>query len=346
MRVRSPVVACGFTAVTLFLPGPSADEETAGAPFAILDPVVQIDDEEREQLDRREILVEGLPGQAEQIGVLAVGAIATDVATFVERVARPETLWAHEAVPNVRKFSVPPRLEDLADLRLSERDLDAVRDCRPADCDVKLGAAEIDRLREAIDAAGTSWRDAVQTAFREIVFERVTAYVEEGFDALPPYHDHEEPVRPGEAFDRLLLQFPWLLEADPRIADHFGARPRQAWDADSFLYWLETTYTPRPLIQVNHVALTRTPPDTPSPVTVIVASRQVYASHYLDASVGLSLLMRDPAEPDRQYLVYVNRTSVDGLQGWLGWLKRAIVERRVREQARRLFGLQRERLER
>lgn len=76
---------------------------------------------------------------------------------------------------------------------------------------------------------------------------------------------------------------------------------------------------------------------------MVVLSRQVLATHYINGSLALTILTR--AAPER-YLVYVNWTDVDGLGGFFSGLRRYFVERRVRSAARRAFETFKERIER
>ena len=74
---------------------------------------------------------------------------------------------------------------------------------------------------------------------------------------------------------------------------------------------------------------------------VTVAGMQVFATHYYQGSLGLTYLVGD----SRRYLVYVNRTELDVLGGFLGGLKRAILESRLKRDVARLIGGLRGRLE-
>jgi hypothetical protein len=62
-------------------------------------------------------------------------------------------------------------------------------------------------------------------------------------------------------------------------------------------------------------------------VRYVAASKQLYGSHYFDSSLGLTLLLRDD-QPGSIVLVYVNRSRIDALDGFLGGVKRAIVRSR------------------
>ena len=66
------------------------------------------------------------------------------------------------------------------------------------------------------------------------------------------------------------------------------------------------------------------------PLAAAAVSRQVYASKYFDASLGLTLLLQGDAGERATYVVYINRSRIDALDGWFGAVKRTMVRSRTR----------------
>jgi hypothetical protein len=86
---------------------------------------------------------------------------------------------------------------------------------------------------------------------------------------------------------------------------------------ESFLYWSkETLGSSKPIITITHVSLLpaiehSSPANRASkPVSdaVTVAFKQVYATHYLTASLSLMSLTPAPADGSPRYLVYTRRS--------------------------------------
>jgi hypothetical protein len=201
---------------------------------------------------------------------------------------------------------------------------------------VKLTAEEIERLQRAA---------SVQDEFRRLVIDRVRRYLARGLATAGDYYDQQTPVDPSAVARRLLVRSPWLMEQRPRLARYAAAFPATTpLDVDSFLYWIETTITPKPTIQVVHVMIDRRERvfgQIRSEVTVV--SRQVFATHYTNGFLGVSALLRNRI--GTRSLAYVCRLDVDGLDGWLGGIGRAIVERSVRIQGRSAFAARRSLIE-
>jgi hypothetical protein len=78
-------------------------------------------------------------------------------------------------------------------------------------------------------------------------------------------------------------------------------------------------------------------------VNYAIASKQIYAMHYFDASLGLTLLVRDPSAPfPATYVVYLNRSRIDLFDGLFGGVARRIAAGRARSLvAQQLARLQR-----
>jgi hypothetical protein len=151
-------------------------------------------------------------------------------------------------------------------------------------------------------------------------------------------------VNLAETFSTLLNRFPFLGWRVPEVRRYLDDYPEAPLPgAESFLYWSKEKVALKAVVSVTHVTIVR---GNGRPVVpdVLVVSKQVFGLHYTNASLGLTALLADRAS-SRQYLVYVNRTFVDGLEGPLGGLKRLIVERRMREDTRRVFATQVDRLQ-
>lgn len=325
MRRRALVL---LSLVFPWLIGASAQEPPAPDPFAAFRPWIDITAGERARADRGETVVRVLPSRGKEVAVLALASISVSPEVFVARFHDIEALRTSSFSPVTRRFSSPPRLADLARMSLPAEDLAAIRRCRPGACDVKLSVAEIARLRAIADAAPPD-DEALRRAFREVVLERVTRYLAEGLGALAPYGDKPERVRTADALKRLVERSPYLSAHAPSLVEFLLDDARAAVEErDSFLYWAEERFGGRPVLNATHVDIIRTDPGAGLPV-VMVAGKQLFATHYNNASLGLTCLVgRGP-----QYLLYVNRTEVDLLGGLFGAFKRAILEGRVRNEA-------------
>jgi len=100
---------------------------------------------------------------------------------------------------------------------------------------------------------------------------------------------------------------------------------------NEFLYWSTESFGLKPVASITHVFI------YVQPGRVVTASKQLYASHYFDASLGLAAALEDRSDPSTpgMFLVYLNRSRIDLLGGFFGDLRRAILRGRLRDGMRK-----------
>src|SRR5262249_51850945 len=183
--------------------------------------------------------------------------------------------------------------------------------CRPNDCSLKLGADEIQRLQRPVLRSDANVRASLDETFRQIVLERAQRYLAHG----------DENTK--EHFSLLLTHSPYVRSKTPQLADYLDSYPGvDLPGGESFLYWSKETYAWKPMISVTHVTIVPGTGGKGMP-EVLVVSRDVFSTRYTSGSLVLALLFHEPDSRGR-YLVYVNRTWVDGIR----WLWRPFVEYR------------------
>ena len=324
--------------------GLSTPSDPDGDPFRFFGPSVAVTMSDRAMLERGLPIILILDAEGHELAVftaIEVGAGVTPdrMVAWMRNVAE---FRKSSFVLAVQRFSNPPRIEDLDTLTLDEGDLKDIEECRPGDCGLKLSAVEIEYFQRVIRDAGKHWKPSVLTAFRQMVLQRVAGYTAKGHIALDAYRDGRKPRSPAVAFDRLLQRSIFLQQRAPRIAKALARSPAaQATDAEEFIYWSKERFGGKAVVNATHVRIFR--PAGIKGVEVLMTGTQVFATHYLDACLGVTALVLD-RHSSRGYFVYFNRSDVDLLGGFWGRFARRIIEGRVeddgpailREVARRL----------
>lgn len=324
-----PVVVLAITAL-----GASAGgRESAPAPFTWFEPEASITGDDLQRLAQGEVVVKPLPSKNAQLGVFAVTELRQSPEIFVQWIRQISQLQRSKAVVASRRFSEPPLFSDLDGLVLDPRDLQAVRECRPGRCALKLSAAEIQAMRPAVERAPY---EAVQYAFRRVLFERLAA----SRNGAPPVM-----AAAGGVSAALQASSPYIARADARLAQWLHAPDRTASpDVESFYYWSKEYYASgQAVIALTQVGITRSAGGHGSP-EVAVAGRQVFASRYMNGMLTHITLTRDPAR-DGYYLTYANRAQLDVLSGFWGGLVRTIINSRLKGDAAAVLRTLRGRIE-
>jgi hypothetical protein len=238
-------------------------------------------------------------------------------------------------------FHDPPSVADLEPLALDARDVD-LRSCRVADCDIRLPAATILRFQHDVDWHSSGAEAHAAALFKDVLVEHVRAYVSGGPGLITEYDDEKRPVRPAEDFSALLAGSSYIEGLVPGLSKHLMAFSSSAFPgAEDILYWSKEKFgNAPPFVTVTHVVITQ-----PAPANFVIASRDVYSSRYIDASLSLTIASDAVSSPDSFYLVYVNRSRADALKGAFSGLRRSIVERRARAALEENLKLTKARLE-
>lgn len=344
VRCRWVGVVC-LPGMAIVLAATLSGSDLRDGPFAFLRPWVAVSQGDLERVDAGEVIVRTLPGKNGQLAVFGIARLHAPPDRLVAWTHAIADLKRSPFVLAVRRFSDPPELEDLDGLRLDERDLEAIRKCQPGDCALKLGETEIASLRRAVGKAGADWQEVAQREFRRVLLARVDLYRSLGSAGLPLYVNGEDAVQPQEAFAAIMTSSPYLSHHLPDLAAQLESYPQvQSPQVESFFYWSKEVYNAaKPVVTVTHVNIFRSGNGADVPM-VAVAGKQIFASHYMNGALGLTMVLRGAAD-EAHYLVYLNRSQLDLLGGMFGFLKRSVLEGRIRRDTPKILRALRDRLE-
>jgi hypothetical protein len=213
------------------------------------------------------------------------------------------------------------------------------------DCGLKMTAEMIERLqgskldRTGLAAAGHDRLPACSLRLRQRLSR-------EGQAALAVYHDKPEPLRLADELRSILEASPYLGQYLPELNTYLISFPNgRLPDSENFLYWSQEKFGFKPVVSVTHVTIYKVARG--SATSYVIASKQIYADHYFTGSLGSAAFVdRDRQRPGADaYLIYLNRTRVDLLQGLFSGLKRFFIRRRVLDGTDKYLRLVKQRLE-
>ena len=273
-----------------------------------------------------------------EVATLGIVRIKTSPSKYIERLADITTFKRTPDVLQIGMFSGAPQVADVASLVIDDVDLKQLRTCHVADCGVRLSAESIERVRQQIDWRAPDASSRTSLLVRQILVDYVARYRQHGTAAAMEYADRERRLDVGREFASLIAADPITSNYAPRLQRHLLDYPDSSEEGvTDFVYWSKELVRGRPVISITHVATAAAVDD--SPIAYAIGSKQIYAMHYFDASLGLTLLVPDPAEA-ATYVVYLNRSRIDLFDGLFGGVVRRIVAGRARtlvaEQMQRL----------
>ena len=291
---------------------------------------LRMSDAEWIALSRGKPVVKTLPETMHQEMTTAGGVRveATALAKFVDSFKTLEGFRTSQFVKQIGRFSETPQLADLDSLTFDDDDVDALESCEVGDCDVQLSAADIRRFNVEINWQAPDARQKAAALYRHVLFAHLSAYLSGGAGTLLQSGDRETPVRLSTETDALLQAAPSPLDQAPEFRDYLRHFPSSTLGhTEDFFYWSKEAFGFKPVVGLYHVSVYQ--PEAQG--VVMISTMQIYANHYMDGLVAVNALMPDTGPGGVGfYWVYVNRSRVGSLSGFMGTLARPIVQGRAR----------------
>jgi hypothetical protein len=254
--------------------------------------------------------------------ILVAGVVHIDAAAerTLDLIREIERLESGPGFLQTRKLSEPPVLEDFARLELPAGDIADLKTCRPGKCEVKLGQGAFDVLK-TIDWTAPDHVVKANALARQMALDYVNAYRRGGNDELAVYRDSKHPQFIAREFTEMIQRLQDLEDPLPALARYLVDYPRGARPpgTEDFFYWSLAEFGLKPVVRINHVVIV--PGDPASRTRHVIATKQLYASHYFHTALELRALVNDDRTPGQaHHLFVINAARSDGMTGMFGGL--------------------------
>lgn len=326
MHVRA--IAAASAGLLLLLPARAVPEDPSAA---LVHSIFGVSARELDAVRRGSVVVRTVGADdRREVATLGVVRIAMTPEFYVDRIEDIAAFKRDEAILQIGAFGTAPSLTDVAALTLDDSDIRALRTCRAGNCGLQLSADAIEQVRANVDWRRPDARQQADAAIRQVLVDHVTAYLAAGSAAGMRYADRSKPVDAGREFVALAMNCPGPWNRFARLRRHLVEFPQSpAPLTQDLLYWSKERIGRRGVVSVTHLAVSRIADG--SPVAYAIGSKQIYGAHYYDASLGLTVLLRDSSgRSPATWLVYFNRSRIDVFEGLFGGLGRKIVSGRAR----------------
>jgi hypothetical protein len=245
----------------------------------------------------------------------------------------------------IQEFSSPPQLSDLEGFTLSEQDVQELKKCKPAHCDVQLPSEAIDAFQQSVNWSSPDAADQVNHLAKKMMIEAIARYQQGGNEALGTYRDKAHPSIVADTFRSLLSRSKalpvYLPELNRYLLDYPNAPSEHM---QSKFYWEKVNFGLKPTIRVVQAIVYR---DAGAGPAYAIAVKQLYASHYFETALDLTFCV--PATENRVrpgfYLITVKGSQQAGLTGLKGGLVRKVAVDKTRSSLERVLATIKQRLE-
>lgn len=298
-------------------------------------------------LDNGETVIKLLRGKDKrQIAVIGIVRLQN-----VSEISMPElreslSQKSNRSVLGGGVFSTPPSVQDLGSLTIEDRDIEGIKKCVIGDCKLKLSAAMIKRFQTEVNWDAPDHRSQTTQLFRQMLVEYLRDYTASGDKALIQYDSEKMPVRLADEHRILLDGSLFLRSLAPEFYSYLRNFPDgELSGVENTLEWSKVDLGLKPVISLTHI-LTYAQRGSESS-HLLVATKQIYATHYFDASLALTFVVRMQAKDSvGTYLIFTDVSRSDSLDGVLGGMKRTVVGKQATERVQELLEQTKSNLER
>lgn len=274
-----------------------------------------------------QILATQEPSEVVVFGAIYINASPEDYLKVVRNLSYLRNSPNYLALQQV---STPPRLSDFEGFVLEDEDVKDLRNCKPGKCQLQLPVESIEKFQNAVNWSAANAALQVNSLAQKMIFEELINYQKEGNNALGAYYDKEHPLKVVEQFETLVRQSS-LSHYLPDLEQYLISYPQvQLANAENVFYWEKVKFGLKPTLRLNHVIIYRGP--EPSPQIDAIAVKQLYASHYFETALDVSVCAKDTRRRTDIgfYLITIKGSRQAGLTGPKGSMIRKTAVSRTR----------------
>ena len=252
-----------------------------------------------------------------EIAMCGLVTLRTSADQFLRTYLENMTRQNNQTILEAGRFGTAPAVADLQQLTIDAAEIEDLKACVAGDCSLKLSAKMIERLRREVDWDASDYEAQATLLLKTMLTEYVRDYVARGPEALIEYHDKRNRIRLADEQQALGSASGYLTD----LLREAGSGMQVVEDV---IIWSKIKFGLKPVLVINHVRAYK--PERETGLQVLVASNQIYATHYFTSSLALTAFVSVPgASP---YLVFENRSRTDGLVGPFSKLKRGVIEKK------------------
>jgi hypothetical protein len=243
----------------------------------------------------------------------------------------------------IQSFSGPPQLSDLDGFALEEKDIEELKTCKVEHCEVQLPTEAIEEFQHSINWSAPDVAERVNRLARRMALQALLDYMQGGNTALGAYRDKKHPAAVAETFASLVGRFEALPVYLPELNEYLLEYPKAKSDnIQAGFYWEKVNFGLKPTFRIVQKIIYRGA-NAKEP-TYAVAEKQIYASHYFETALDLTVCVKDAQRPGF-YIITGKGSKQAGLAGLKGGIVREVAVDKTRSSLERVLVTMKQKLE-
>lgn len=306
--------------------------QTHPEPYTFFKQYIGLNDDQIASIEHGKAVAQVLAAPATS-EVIVFGAVYVN-ASPENYLRAAQNLDSLRGLPNylgIRQFSAPPKLSDLEGFVLEDDDIKELKSCRPGKCQLQLPTESMEAFQKLVNWSAPDVATQVNRLAQKMALEELIRYQKDGKCALGTYYDKEHPLSVVDQFESLLSESASMTHYLPNLQHYLIAYPQaQLPNTESLFYWERVKFGLKPTLRLNQMVIYRG--SQPSGPIESVAIKQLYASHYFQTALDLSVCVRAGSRSDEKgfYLITVKGSRQAGLTGPKGTIVRKAAMSRIR----------------
>ena len=292
---------------------PALAQLPAGEPDRFLSKYINLDAKQIAQAKSGVVVTKTLStSDPDEVALFGIVSIDAPRAQVTRRIADLQTFLRAPGRSAFGIFSDPAAVSDLAGTSADASDVEALKKCRPGDCDVKIPGQTIEEFSRSIDFSSPQATLQVNALARQRVVQYVNEYRRGGTAAMLHYGDQQTERSAADAFAELLAESPYLFDYVPEFRKYLESYPAGslAGTTDAIYWSMDRLPSLRPIFGITHLT-TWSPAGAP---LTLISAKQLYASHYFLGAFTLTTVLDRPEAPNGGvYWIVVQRLHFDHL---------------------------------
>jgi len=231
----------------------------------------------------------------------------------------------------IQQFSSPPQLTDLEEFTVDAEDFKELKDCKPEHCKFQLPAEQMEEFQRLIDWSAPDAAGQVNRLAQKMALQALLDYQRGGNAALGAYRDKGHPAAVAETFASLADRTKGLPVYLPELREYLLNFPKaDSSNIETKFYWEKVNFGLKPTFRIVQAVFYHGR-SSADPVYA-VALKQIYASHYFETALDLTVCVKDVQVSDRPgfYLITMKGSQQAGLTGLKGSIIRKVAVDKTR----------------
>jgi len=176
------------------------------------------------------------------------------------------------------EFNDPPQLSDLNEFSFDNEDIQALRRCKPGDCQIQAPASSMEEFHRSVDWSASNVSAQVNELSRKTALQFLLAYQQDGNQVFGVYNDKRKPTEVAKQFAYMLSYYKALTEQLPEFYQYLLSYPHaKPTNVENTFYWAKVKFGLKPTLRIVHVVTMRGNPA--DEVVYAIAEKQLYSSH-------------------------------------------------------------------